>query len=108
MEYGIFIKGKLIGVKTGFNTKKGTGERFEYVALGIDIPFVNSFGISSTLTKEIRISQDKQKDAAFMKSLQENHLAFIEIEIGVGDYRNLFVSKNAVINVLEKPLQAAS
>lgn len=108
MDCGIFIKGRLIGTKNGFNLKKGTGERFDYVALGIDIPFINSFNIVTSMVKEIRISLDKQKDAAFMKSLQENHLAIVELQIGVGDYKNLYVSKDAVLNVLEPAQQQAS
>lgn len=108
MECGIFIKGRLVGIKNGFNIKKGTGERFDYVALGIDIPFVNSFQMQTSMVKEIRISTDKQKDAAFMKSLEENYLAVVELQIGVGDFRNLFVSKDAVLNILEPAQQQAS
>ena len=109
MDLGIFIRGRLIGVKNDKNTSKKTGEVFNYTALGIDLPFTNSFGVKSTITKEIRISKQKLNDAAFMKYLQEHHNKLVEIEIGIGDFKNLFVSSTAVITVLnDNKLQAAS
>jgi len=109
MDSGIFIRGHLIGTKNDSNTSKKTGEVFNYTALGINLPFKNSFGHESTITKEIRISKQKLNDAAFMKSLEENHGKLIEIEIGVGDFKNLFVANGAVLTILnQNKLQAAS
>lgn len=109
MDLGIFIRGHLIGTKNDSNTSKKTGETFSYSALGINIPFKNSFGHESVMTKEIRISKQKLADAAFMKSLEENYGKLVELEIGVGDFRNLFVANNSVLTVLDQnTLKAAS
>lgn len=97
---GIYIRGLLIGIKNDSNTSKKTGEVFTYTALGVNLPFTNSFGLESMITKEIRISKQKLNDAAFMKSLQDNQGNQIELEIGVGDFKNLFVANKAVLNVL--------
>ena len=109
MELGIFIRGQLIGTKNDSNTSKKTGETFSYSALGINIPFKNSFGHESIMTKEIRISKQKMNDAAFLKSLEDNYNKYVEIEIGVGDFRNLFVTQNATLTILDvNQLKAAS
>jgi hypothetical protein len=97
---GIFIRGTLIGTKNDSNTSKKTGEVFNYTALGINLPFTNSFGQESTITKEIRISKTKLNDAAFMQTLKENFNKLVELEIGVGDFKNLFVANSAVLKVM--------
>jgi hypothetical protein len=96
---GIFIRGTLIGTKNDSNTNKKSGEVFNYTALGINLPFTNSFGQESTITKEIRISKNKLNDAAFMQSLKDNFNNLVELEIGVGDFKNLFVANSAVLKV---------
>lgn len=105
IEQGIFIRGTLVGVKQDSFVNRATSEVFPFTAIGICTPFVNSFGIETPMTKEIRISKEKLNDAAFMKSLSDNHMALVELEIGVGDFKNLYVGKSAVLNVL-KPKQA--
>lgn len=108
MDSGIFIRGRLVGVKDDSNTSKKTGEVFAYKALGVELPFTNSFGFTSSLIKEIRISKQKLNDAAFIKSLSDNNSKQIELEIGVGDFRNLFVANHAVLTVIgEHKLQQA-
>lgn len=100
IEMGLFLRGRLVGVKDDFEINTKTKERYDYKALGIEVPFINSFGMSSPLTKEVRIGQDKLNDAAFMKSLHDFQNDFIEVEIMVGGFKKLFVTKSAVISVL--------
>ena len=101
IEQGIYITGQLIGTKQGAYVNKVTGESFPYTALGISIPFVNSFQQQDSLIKEIRIGKDKLNDASFMKSLADNHNAIVKLEIGVGDYKNLYVVKHAILEVIQ-------
>lgn len=109
IEQGIFIRGKLRGTKNDSFTNRQTGEVYPFTALGIDLPFTNSFGIRSFITKEVRISKDKLKDSSFMKTLNESFEKYVELEISIGDFKNLFVSNNCVITVLsEEKLRAAS
>ncbi len=100
MEHGIFIRGTLIGTKDD-SYKKKDGQTQTFKALGINIPITNSFGFNSFLTKEIRISEQKQNDAAFMKSLSDNHQKQVELQISIGDYKQLYVPQNSVLTVLD-------
>ena len=52
------------------------------------------------MTKSARISADKQNDSAFMKSLIDNHLKMVELPVNLGDYRNVYVDRDAVLVVL--------
>jgi hypothetical protein len=101
LQSGIFIRGKLIGTKTDSNKSKVSGEVFPYTALGINVPMTNSFGIKTFITKEIVISKDKLNDAAFMKSVNDNFEQFVEIEIGVGNFKQMYVPFTSVLTVLK-------
>jgi len=101
IEHGIFITGQLIGIKQGSYTNRQTGEVFPYTALGISLPFLNSFNQQDNLIKEIRIGKDKLNDASFMKALSDNCNAIVKLEIGVGDYKNLYVTKGAILEVVQ-------
>jgi hypothetical protein len=105
MEHGIFIRGTLIGTKDdSYRTKDGQNRPFK--ALGINVPITNSFGFKSSITKEIRISEQKQNDAAFMKSLADNYQNDVELEISIGDYKQLYVPQSSVLTVLNsQPLK---
>ncbi len=107
MEHGIFIRGTLIGTKDdSYRTKDGQTKSFK--ALGINVPITNSFGFKSSLTKEIRISEQKQNDAAFMKSLSDNFQKEVELEISIGDYKQLYVPQSSILTVLNnQTLKAA-
>ena len=107
MEQGIFITGRLIGTKVQTNTKRNSTETYSYDALGIDLPITNSFGVKTTITKEVRVSKDKMKDSSFIKSVQDNLIAIVKLEVGVGDYQNIFVSRHAILEVIEPSIQSS-
>ena len=97
---GIFIRGKLIGTKQDSNKSKVSGEVFPYTAIGINVPMTNSFGIKTFITKEIVISKDKLNDAAFMKSVNESFEKNVELEIGVGNFKQMYVPITSVLTIL--------
>ena len=84
---------------------KKTGEAVNYQAIGVDTLFVNSFGVETSITREIRLSKEQSSDAIFMRSLTDNHNKFIEVEIGVGDFKNIYVHKNNNIIVISADSQ---
>lgn len=101
---GIFIRGKLIGTKQDSNKSKVSGEVFPYTAIGINVPMTNSFGIKTFITKEVVISKDKLNDAAFMKSVNDSFEKDVELEIGVGNFKQMYVPITSVLTVLSKSI----
>lgn len=101
---GVFLRGLLVGTKSTTNkyTDKATREvkTTLFTEIGIEVEFVNGFGQCQKMTKSARISADKQNDSAFMKSLIDNHLKIVELPVNLGDYRNVYVDRDAVLVVL--------
>jgi hypothetical protein len=99
---GVFIRGKLIGTKNDNHKSKVSGELFPYTAIGINVPMTNSFGIKTFITKEIEIPKQKLNDANFMKTVNDSFEKFVELEIGVGNYKQMYVPITSVLTVLTK------
>ena len=101
---GVFLRGLLVGTKSTTNkyTDKITREikTTVFKEIGIEVEFINGFGQSQKMTKSARLSADKENDSAFMKSLTENHLKRVELPVNLGDYRNVYVERDAVLIVL--------
>jgi len=104
MESGIFLRGVLVGtrdIKRNYTNNNGEQKTTEYKEIGIEVEYKNTYGRSQTLTKNIRISEDKTRDASFMKSLSDNHLALIELPVNVGDFKSLYVDSSATVDVIQ-------
>lgn len=104
IETGTFLRGNLVGVRDqsrDYSDANGHPKTSKWKEIGIETQIMNSFGRPQTITKVVRISSDKEKDAAFMKSLAENHNQLIEIPVNVGDYKSLYVDSSATIQLLD-------
>ncbi|KGK00282.1 hypothetical protein [Thalassotalea sp. ND16A] len=102
IEAGMFVRGLLVGTKTVNKEFKKDGQlqSTQHQYLGIERAFVNQYNQEQTMVMDISISKQKQNDSAFMKSLSDNHYNIVELKINVGDFRNVYVDKDAVLNVL--------
>jgi hypothetical protein len=110
MEKGIFLRGILVGtrvVNRNYTNAQGQPQTSTFTEIGIEDEYTNSFGRVQKITRSVRISAEKEKDAAFMKSLNDNHLALIEIPINVGDFKSLYVDSSATIEILETSSKVA-
>lgn len=105
IETGIFLRGVLVGTKTTPNNyidKNGQRQSSPYLEIGIEVSFINGFNQEQKLIRTARISAEKEKDSAFMKSLSDNHMALVELPVNIGDYRSCYVDSKAVLIVIEK------
>lgn len=102
---GIFLRGILLGTKLTTNTyrEKQTGNMnsTSYTEIGIEVEFMNAFNTVQKVIKTARLTSDKEKDAAFMKSLVDHVHKFVELPVNLADYRNIYVEKNAVLVVIK-------
>jgi len=104
IQTGIFLRGVLVGTKLTKNRwtdQSGKAQETSYTEIGIEVSYVNGFNQEQKMTKTARISSEKEKDAAFIKSLSENYMALVELPVNVGDYRNVYVDAKAVLVVIE-------
>jgi len=103
METGIFLRGVLVGtkdVRRDFTDAHGVKQVAEYIEMGVEVEYTNSFGRLQKSTVAVRISEAKARDSAFMKSLNENHLAFIEVPVNNGNFKSLYLDQSATLNVI--------
>lgn len=104
IQTGIFLRGVLVGTKltkNRYTDKSGQAHENSYTEIGIEVSFINGFGQEQKMIKTARISADKEKDSAFIQTLQDNHMALVELPVNVGDYRNVYVDSKAVLLVIE-------
>ena len=108
IQTGIFLRGILVGTKltkNRYTDKSGVAQENSYTEIGIEVSFINGFDQEQKMIKTARISSDKEKDAAFIKSLSDNYMALVELPVNVGDYRNVYVDSKAVLLVIEESIQ---
>jgi len=105
---GTLVRGVLVGTKQNKNVwtdKQSQKQESTYNVIGIETSFLNGFNQEQTRIIEVRISTAKEKDSAFMKSLNDNHMAVVELPVILGDYRSVYTDSNAILTVLTPALE---
>lgn len=101
---GIFLRGILLGTKSTTNNyrdkKTGQMNTTTFTEVGIETEFVNAFNMPQKVIKTARLSSDKEKDSAFKNSLADHVHKLVELPVNLGDYRNIYVDKDAVLKVI--------
>ena len=108
IQTGIFLRGVLVGTKltkNRYTDKNGQAQENSYTEIGIEVSFINGFNQEQKMIKTARVSAEKEKDSAFIKSLSDNFHSLVELPVNVGDYRNVYVDSNAVLLVIESAQQ---
>ncbi|XPF92677.1 DNA-binding protein [Colwellia sp. RE-S-Sl-9] len=105
METGIILRGKLLGVRPTvrkYTNANGEEKTTNFTEIGIETYGSDGYGGVRPFVNNVRISAEKEKDSAFMKSLNDNHFAIVELPVQLGNFQSIYTDRNAVLSVLEQ------
>lgn len=102
---GIILRGRLLGIrdtKKVYTDKSGNQQSSMFKELGIEAYAPDGYGGTRPFVHNVRISQEKEKDSAFIKSISDNHGLLVELPVLLGNFQSVYTDRNAFFTVLQE------